>query len=65
MLRRLGNAVTRDMIKANAQGYFPYTPAATLLRGLRAAVDMLLEQGPEWYSEHRDDGLCTGGLRCQ
>jgi alanine-glyoxylate transaminase / serine-glyoxylate transaminase / serine-pyruvate transaminase len=37
----------RDMIKANAQGYFPYTPAATLLRGLRAAVDMLLEEGLE------------------
>jgi alanine-glyoxylate transaminase/serine-glyoxylate transaminase/serine-pyruvate transaminase len=33
------------MIKANAQGYFPYTPAATLLRGLRASVDMLLEEG--------------------
>ena len=35
----------RDMIKANAQGYFPYTPVATLLRGLRASVDMLLEEG--------------------
>src|SRR5580704_4619010 len=35
------------MIKANAQGYFPYTPAATLLRGLRASVDMLLEEGLE------------------
>lgn len=35
----------RDMIKANAQGYFPYTPAATLLRGLRASIDMLLEEG--------------------
>jgi alanine-glyoxylate transaminase / serine-glyoxylate transaminase / serine-pyruvate transaminase len=35
----------RDMLKANAQGYFPYTPAATLLRGLRASVDMLLEEG--------------------
>ena len=35
------------MIKANAQGYFPYTPAAILLRGLRAAVDMLLEEGLE------------------
>ena len=34
-----------DMLKANAQGYFPYTPAATLLRGLRASVDMLLEEG--------------------
>ena len=35
----------RDMIKANAQGYFPYTPATTLLRGLRASADMLLEEG--------------------
>lgn len=34
-----------DMSKANEQGYFPYTPAATLLRGLRASVDMLLEEG--------------------
>lgn len=34
----------RDMMTANAQGYFPYTPAATLLRGLRASVDMLLEE---------------------
>jgi alanine-glyoxylate transaminase/serine-glyoxylate transaminase/serine-pyruvate transaminase len=34
----------RDMIKANPQGYFPYTPAATLLRGLRASVDMLLKK---------------------
>ena len=35
----------RDMIKANAQGYFPYTPAVTLLRGLRASIDMLLDEG--------------------
>lgn len=34
-----------DMLKANADGYFPYTPAVTLLHGLRAAVDMLLEEG--------------------
>lgn len=34
-----------DMIKTNAQGYFPYTPAATLLRGLRASVDMLTDEG--------------------
>ena len=34
-----------DMINTNAQGYFPYTPAATLLRGLRASVDMLLDEG--------------------
>ncbi|MBO6521815.1 MAG: aminotransferase class V-fold PLP-dependent enzyme [Rhodospirillales bacterium] len=34
-----------DMLKTNADGYFPYTPAATLLRGLRASVDMLLDEG--------------------
>lgn len=36
-----------DMIKTNAQGYFPYTPAVTLLHGLRASIDMLLEEGLE------------------
>ena len=36
-----------DMIKTNAQGYFPYTPAATLLRGLRASLDLLLDEGLE------------------
>ncbi|MEM9060484.1 MAG: aminotransferase class V-fold PLP-dependent enzyme [Pseudomonadota bacterium] len=36
-----------DMIKTNAQGYFPYTPATTLLRGLRASLDMLFEEGLE------------------
>ncbi|MYA90105.1 MAG: aminotransferase class V-fold PLP-dependent enzyme [Boseongicola sp. SB0662_bin_57] len=35
----------QDMIKTNDQGYFPYTPAATLLHGLRASVDMLKEEG--------------------
>ena len=34
-----------DMAKANDLGYFPYTPAATLLRGLRASVDMMLDEG--------------------
>ena len=34
-----------DMAKANDQGFFPYTPAATLMRGLRASVDMLMEEG--------------------
>lgn len=34
-----------DMITTNAQGYFPYTPAVTLLRGLRASIDMLLDEG--------------------
>lgn len=34
-----------DMIKTNRDGYFPYTPPLHLIRGLREAVDMLLEEG--------------------
>jgi alanine-glyoxylate transaminase / serine-glyoxylate transaminase / serine-pyruvate transaminase len=34
-----------DMIRANRDGYFPYTPATTLLRGLRVSLDMLLAEG--------------------
>lgn len=34
-----------DMIRTNKDGYFPYTPATTLMRGLRASVDMLLTEG--------------------
>ena len=36
-----------DMISCNMSGYFPYTPAMTLMRGLRTATDMLLEEGME------------------
>ena len=36
-----------DMIRTNKDGFFPYTPATTLLRGLRASVDMLLGEGLE------------------
>ena len=36
-----------DMMRANKDGYFPYTPATTLLRGLRASVDRLLGEGLE------------------
>ena len=34
-----------DMIKTNDLGYFPYTPATQLIRGLRASVDMISEEG--------------------
>jgi alanine-glyoxylate transaminase / serine-glyoxylate transaminase / serine-pyruvate transaminase len=34
-----------EMLKPNANGFFPYTPATTLLYGLREAVTMLLEEG--------------------
>lgn len=36
-----------DMQRANATGYFPYTPALPLLYGLREALDMLFEEGLE------------------
>jgi len=34
-----------DMQRANATGYFPYTPALSLLYGLRESLTMLLEEG--------------------
>jgi len=44
-----------DMIKLNETGYFPYTPATQLLRGLRCSLDMLLTAGMEsvWERHHR------------
>ncbi|HEX5437617.1 MAG TPA: aminotransferase class V-fold PLP-dependent enzyme [Gemmatimonadaceae bacterium] len=34
-----------DMMKSNATGYFPYTPAVHLLYGLRESLDILLDEG--------------------
>ncbi len=34
-----------EMLAANANGYFPYTPSTNLLYGLSEAIDMLLEEG--------------------
>ena len=43
-----------DMIRTNKDGFFPYTPATTLLRGLRAALDMLLAEGLDnVFARHR------------
>ncbi len=43
----------RDMLKANPAGYFPYTPALSLLFGLRESLDMLLEEGLDnVYARH-------------
>jgi alanine-glyoxylate transaminase/serine-glyoxylate transaminase/serine-pyruvate transaminase len=36
-----------EMARANKDGFFPYTPATTLLRGLRASLDMLQSEGLE------------------
>ena len=34
-----------QMKKMNNDGYFPYTPAMTLMRGLRASIDLLNNEG--------------------
>jgi alanine-glyoxylate transaminase / serine-glyoxylate transaminase / serine-pyruvate transaminase len=36
-----------DMIKANATGYFPYTPPLPMLYGLREALNIIFEEGLE------------------
>jgi alanine-glyoxylate transaminase/serine-glyoxylate transaminase/serine-pyruvate transaminase len=36
-----------DQMRFNEQGFFPYTPATTLMYGLRESVNMLLEEGLE------------------
>jgi len=42
-----------DMIKANATGYFPYTPSLPLLYGLRESMNMMFEEGQEnIYKRH-------------
>jgi len=34
-----------DMIRTNDLGYFPYTPATQLIRGLRASLDLIAAEG--------------------
>jgi alanine-glyoxylate transaminase/serine-glyoxylate transaminase/serine-pyruvate transaminase len=48
------------MLKANAGGFFPYTPATNLLYGLREAIAMLLEEGLQTvFARHRRHGEAT------
>jgi alanine-glyoxylate transaminase / serine-glyoxylate transaminase / serine-pyruvate transaminase len=50
----------RDMLAANRNGYFPYTPATNLLYGLREAIAMLLEEGLEAvFARHTRHGAAT------
>jgi alanine-glyoxylate transaminase/serine-glyoxylate transaminase/serine-pyruvate transaminase len=43
-----------DHIRTNQGGYFPYTPATTLLHGLHASLDILFEEGLEnVFARHR------------
>ena len=42
-----------DMAASNDTGYFPQTPPTQLLHGLRAALDLLLEEGmPQVHERH-------------
>jgi alanine-glyoxylate transaminase/serine-glyoxylate transaminase/serine-pyruvate transaminase len=54
-----------DMRKANATGYFPYTPALTLLYGLRESLDMLLDEGLDAVAarHHRLAEGCRAAVR--
>jgi alanine-glyoxylate transaminase/serine-glyoxylate transaminase/serine-pyruvate transaminase len=43
----------QDQAKANATGYFPYTPSLPLLYGLREALNVLFEEGlDQVYKRH-------------
>jgi alanine-glyoxylate transaminase/serine-glyoxylate transaminase/serine-pyruvate transaminase len=49
-----------DMIKANATGYFPYTPALPLLYGLRESLTLINEEGLEnifWRHNYLASGV--------
>jgi alanine-glyoxylate transaminase / serine-glyoxylate transaminase / serine-pyruvate transaminase len=50
----------QEMLKPNANGFFPYTPATTLIYGLREAITMLLEEGLEnVFARHQRLGAAT------
>src|ERR1700731_156307 len=51
----------RDMVSANASGYFPYTPSLQMLCGLREALRMLAEEGLE--NVFRRHSYLAGGTR--
>jgi alanine-glyoxylate transaminase/serine-glyoxylate transaminase/serine-pyruvate transaminase len=49
-----------EIMSANRDGFFPYTPATNLLQGLKAAVEMLTEEGLEAvFERHRRAAAAT------
>jgi alanine-glyoxylate transaminase / serine-glyoxylate transaminase / serine-pyruvate transaminase len=49
-----------EQMAANRNGYFPYTPATTLLYGLQEAIAMLLEEGlRDVFARHARHGAAT------
>ena len=50
----------QEMLKPNASGFFPYTPATTLIYGLSEAITMLLEEGlDQVFARHQRLGAAT------
>ncbi len=50
----------REMLTANARGYFPYTPSTNLLYGLHEALAMLREEGlPQVFARHQRHAAAT------
>src|SRR5437764_14793283 len=42
-----------DTLRANAKGYFPYTPSIPMLYGLRESLAIIMEEGLEAiYARH-------------
>lgn len=59
-----------DMLRTNEGGWFPYTPAMTLIHGLRESVAMLFEEGLEnvyarhhRYAEATRNAVAAWGLK--
>jgi alanine-glyoxylate transaminase / serine-glyoxylate transaminase / serine-pyruvate transaminase len=50
-----------DMLKANATGYFPYTPSLPLMYGLRESLAMIQEEGLENIFQRH--AYLAGGVR--
>lgn len=49
-----------DMLAANKNGFFPYTPATQILYGLDVAVDLMHEEGLEnIFARHKRHGEAT------
>ena len=50
----------QDHINANKDGFFPYTPSVPMLRGLRASIDLLMDEGLEnVFKRHQSLGFET------
>ncbi|MGY4287200.1 aspartate aminotransferase-like enzyme [Bradyrhizobium sp. LM2.7] len=54
-----------EMLKPNANGFFPYTPATNLLYGLREAIAMLLEEGLDNVLRAPSAACCRNPCRGQ